>query len=151
MRLMSTRARGAVTRSFMAGIKLCPPAKTFASPSKRPKIATASSRLAGAKYSKDAGYTAAPPLIGYGSHPEGPGNALTRVAGPDTTTAVAALFSRCRASVGALPKAVPRPVSCAALAVRDTLGELSEGDLGPSALLRSEPDRRGRPAEDPGA
>src|SRR5205823_14206953 len=55
MRLMSTRARGSASRSFMTGSRLCPPARTFASPSNRSRIWMASSMVAGAKYSKRGG------------------------------------------------------------------------------------------------
>src|SRR5262245_51798618 len=53
---MSTITRGLARRSFIAGIRLCPPASTFASSPCRASMATASSMVEGRKYSKLAGY-----------------------------------------------------------------------------------------------
>src|SRR5436190_16724165 len=59
MRLMSTSARGAAKRSFITGMRLMPPASTLASSPTRSSVDSASSSVAGAKYSKFGGYTAA--------------------------------------------------------------------------------------------
>src|SRR5439155_13548915 len=63
MRLMSTRALGSASRSFITGRMLWPPARTFASPPKRSRIWTASSTDEGAKYSNRAGITPQPPVL----------------------------------------------------------------------------------------
>src|SRR3989442_11219363 len=63
IRLMSTRAFGSARRSFITGSKLCPPARTFASPPKRARIWTASSTDEGAKYSNRGGITPQPPVL----------------------------------------------------------------------------------------
>src|SRR4051794_21936355 len=57
IRLMSTRTRGAANLSFISGMRLCPPASTFASSPCCSRSASASSRVVGAKYSKLGGYT----------------------------------------------------------------------------------------------
>jgi hypothetical protein len=60
--LRSTSASGAANLSFISGIRLWPPARTFASPSNRSRSSQASSRVVGAKYSNLAGYTRRPLL-----------------------------------------------------------------------------------------
>src|SRR5262245_26582496 len=56
MRPMSTTTFGRASRSFIAGIRLWPPASTFASSPYRLRSATASSTVDGRVYSKFEGY-----------------------------------------------------------------------------------------------
>src|SRR5262245_24926661 len=65
--LMSTSTLGAVIRSFSSGIRLCPPARTLASPCCA-SAETASERDCGAAYSNRDGYMRVLPSFGCGEH-----------------------------------------------------------------------------------
>src|SRR5436189_868173 len=69
MRLMSTSRPGAAKRSFISGIRLCPPASTLASSPRWSRIERASSRVTGAEYAMLAGYMdRLPPAVGADKH-----------------------------------------------------------------------------------
>ncbi|HSF47499.1 MAG TPA: hypothetical protein VLA73_03980 [Burkholderiales bacterium] len=53
---MSINQRGLARRSFINGIRLCPPAKSFASSPQEESILIASSMESGTRYSKALGY-----------------------------------------------------------------------------------------------
>ena len=63
---MSTSISGAANRSFSSGIKLCPPASTFASPPPSRSSAIASSSERGASYRNRDGYMRASSSCGRG-------------------------------------------------------------------------------------
>ncbi len=64
MLLISTRWAGKARRSFIIGMRLWPPARTLASSPSSARVASASSRDAGAEYSNAAGYITPPRWVG---------------------------------------------------------------------------------------
>src|SRR5262245_59292112 len=63
---MSIRCLGCASLSFMAGKRLCPPARSFASSLYLPRRSSASLTVEALWYSNWAGYMASPLLLGFG-------------------------------------------------------------------------------------
>src|SRR5438105_12249369 len=79
-RLRSTSSVGRASRNASSGIRLWPPASTFASSPASPRRATASSTLAGAVCSSGGGFSSAPLVLGVAALEEG-GDPLVVVVG----------------------------------------------------------------------